>query len=101
MPDDHRDVSHLWDMREGAKAIVNFTRSRTPQDYRSDLLLRSAVERQIEIIGEAANRVGAAFRAARPQIPWRRIIAQRNVLIHEYGEIDHDAQEDNTRASHR
>jgi uncharacterized protein with HEPN domain len=57
------------------------------------------VERHIEIIGEAAARVWSrascrlrdlsrAFRAAHPDIPWRRIIAQRNILAHEYGEID-------------
>jgi uncharacterized protein with HEPN domain len=51
-------------------------------------MLRGAVERHIEIIGEAAARVSRAFRAAHPDIPWRRIIAQRNILAHEYGEID-------------
>ena len=51
-------------------------------------MLRGAVERHIEIIGEAANRVSRGFRAAHPEIPWRQIIAQRNVLTHEYGDID-------------
>ena len=43
---------------------------------------------QIEIIGEAANRVSRGFRAAHPEIPWQQIVAQRNILAHEYGEID-------------
>ena len=50
-------------------------------------MLRSAVERQIEIIGEAARRVSAAFQAAHTDIPWRPIQAQRHVLAHDYGEI--------------
>jgi len=41
----------------------------------------------LEIIGEAAGRVSTSFRNAHPEIPWRQIIGQRNVLIHEYGEI--------------
>jgi uncharacterized protein with HEPN domain len=41
----------------------------------------------LEIIGEAAGRVATSFRNAHPEIPWRQIIGQRNVLIHEYGEI--------------
>jgi len=41
----------------------------------------------LEIIGEAASRVSTSFRNAHPEIPWRQIIGQRNVLIHEYGEI--------------
>ena len=47
----------------------------------------SAVERQLQIIGEAARRVSPAFREAHPEIPWRRIIGQRNVLVHEYDDI--------------
>ena len=53
-------------------------------------MLRSAVERQIEIIGEAARRVSKDFQEAHPEIPWRPIQAQRHVLAHEYGEIKHD-----------
>jgi uncharacterized protein with HEPN domain len=45
------------------------------------------VERQIEILGEAARRVSEEFKRAHPEIPWRRIVAQRNVLIHEYDEV--------------
>jgi uncharacterized protein with HEPN domain len=41
----------------------------------------------LEIIGEAAGRVSALFRNTHPEISWRQIIGQRNVLIHEYGEI--------------
>ena len=42
----------------------------------------------MEIIGEAARRVSAEFKRQHPEIPWARIVAQRNVLAHEYGEID-------------
>jgi len=38
-------------------------------------------------LARAANRVSKAFQEDHPDIPWRRIIAQRHVLIHEYGEI--------------
>jgi uncharacterized protein with HEPN domain len=44
----------------------------------------------LEIIGEAAGRVSESFRDVHPEIPWRQIIGQRNVLIHEYGEIKHE-----------
>ena len=53
-------------------------------------MLRGAVERHLEIIGEAANRVSLDFQANHPEIPWRRIIAQRHVIAHEYGEIKHE-----------
>ena len=49
-----------------------------------------ATERRIEIIGEAARRVSSSFREAHPEIPWREIVDQRNVLIHSYDEIEEE-----------
>jgi uncharacterized protein with HEPN domain len=51
-------------------------------------MFRSAVERQVEIIGKAARGLSDAFKTAHPEIPWRPIMAQRHRLAHEYGEID-------------
>lgn len=84
------DRVYLWDMLTAARAVVDFTRGRMLADYESDLLLRSAVERQIEIIGEAARRVSKEFQVAHSEIPWRPIQAQRHVLAHDYGEIKHE-----------
>jgi uncharacterized protein with HEPN domain len=81
------DNSYLWDMLTAARAVETFVRDRTVADYLNELMLRSAVERQIEIIGEAARHVSAAFQAAHTEIPWRPIQAQRHVLAHDYGEI--------------
>jgi uncharacterized protein with HEPN domain len=50
-------------------------------------MLRYAVERPIEVIGEAARHISGPFKMKHPEIPWGRIIGQRNVLAHEYGEI--------------
>lgn len=47
-----------------------------------------AVCRNIEIIGEAAGKVGPEFRAAHPEIPWRQMISARNILIHNYDGIE-------------
>ena len=84
------DNSYLWDMLTAARAVETFVRGRTDADYLADLMLRSAVERQIEIIGEAARHVSDAFQAAHPEILWRPIQAQRHVLAHDYGEIRHE-----------
>ena len=84
------DRVYLWDMLTAARAVVDFTHKRTLVEYESDLLLRSAVERQIEIIGEAARRISKEFQESHPEIQWRPIQAQRHVLAHDYGEIKHD-----------
>jgi uncharacterized protein with HEPN domain len=46
-------------------------------------MLRSAVERQVEIIGEAARRVSDSFRQQHSEIPWSTIMGQRHVLAHD------------------
>lgn len=75
-------------MLEAAQAVQRFVAHRTYDDYLGDELLRSAVERQLEIIGEAARRVSDGLRNSHPEIPWAGIMAQRHVLAHEYGAID-------------
>jgi uncharacterized protein with HEPN domain len=65
----------LLDMLSASRAVVSFVQGRTWDDYQHDLLLRSAVERQVEIVGEAARRVSMEFRDAHPDILWRWIMA--------------------------
>ncbi len=59
----------------------------TLDEYLTDRKLQMAVERAIEIIGEAARRISESFMTDHPEIPWRQIVTQRHVLAHEYGEI--------------
>lgn len=79
----------LWDARRAAELIGSFITGRIWSDYLDDPMLRSAVERQFEIIGEALNRLGHVdpeTAASIADLP--RIVAFRNVLIHGYATID-------------
>lgn len=87
---EERDPALLMDMLQAAKRVVLFCQSKSMADYAGDLLLQSAVERQLEILGEAARLVSDSFKTTHPEIQWRGIIAQRHVLAHEYGRIEHD-----------
>ncbi|MCC7350335.1 MAG: DUF86 domain-containing protein [Phycisphaerales bacterium] len=78
----------LLDMLLAAYAVQSFVIGRTFEDYTSDLMLRSAVERQVEIIGEAARGLSKEFKTLHPDIPWRSIMAQRHRLAHEYGLVN-------------
>src|SRR5436190_214020 len=86
--DPAEDAAWLLDMLTAARAVQSFVSGRTIADYETDLLLRSAVERQLEIIGEAVRGLSDGFKAAHTEIPWKPIMAQRHRLAHEYGEID-------------
>jgi uncharacterized protein with HEPN domain len=86
LPDD-RNLGLLWDMLNAAHEIVELTKDVTYQQFESQRALRFAVERLIMIIGEAAKRVSDGYKDSHPEIPWKAMIGQRNVLAHEYGEI--------------
>ena len=88
MRPDQRDAAYLWDMLEGAREAMAFARGLTLAEYSANRMVKLAVERAIQIVGEAANRVGPAFRDAHPEIPWRKIVAQRHVLVPEYGDVE-------------
>ena len=90
MPLEKDDTIYVLDMLTAARTVVAFTQNRSFEDYEKDLLLRSAVERQIEIVGEAARRVSVSFQKTHTHIPWVKIMAQRHVLAHDYGDIKHD-----------
>lgn len=81
------DAAFLWDMREQALAISAFLHDVDRATFLAEENLRLIAERRIEIIGEAASHVSPQFRSAHPEVPWRRIIGQRNILIHDYGQI--------------
>ncbi|MGA9822112.1 MAG: DUF86 domain-containing protein [Desulfobaccales bacterium] len=76
-------------MLEASEKIQRFLKNKTFEDFLKDDLLQAAVERNLEIIGEAARRISDELKQKHPQIPWRKIIAQPNVLIHEYDDIDY------------
>jgi uncharacterized protein with HEPN domain len=80
----------LWDAHRAARAIVEFTRSKTFEEFTGDLLVRSAVERQFEIIGEALTQLAKIDPKLAAKVPERpHIVAFRNILIHDYDVIDH------------
>ena len=87
MQPDSRDAAYLWDMLDAARTVEQLSSGLDFSQYSNDRRTQLAIERSFEIIGEAAGRVSASFRNSHPEIPWRQIIGQRNVLIHEYGEI--------------
>lgn len=90
MPPDVKDMSRLWDMLDCARAVIEFTQGCRFDEFLKDRMRRGAVERNLEIIGEAAGRVSMKTREDYPAIAWRSMIGLRNVLAHEYGEIRYE-----------
>ena len=90
MPVSVRDATSLWDMVEAIKKIHKFTLGMTEDDYFENELLQSAVERKLEILGEAARRISVEFQAEHPEIDWWNMIGLRNVIVHRYDQVRQD-----------
>ena len=84
-----KDLAYLWDMLGAARDAVEIASGRDKAAWNQDRVILLAVERSVEIVGEAARHVSQATRAAYPEIPWRQIVGLRNILAHKYGQIDH------------
>jgi uncharacterized protein with HEPN domain len=89
MKPEDRDAGYLWDMLETARETRELMLGITLQMLLSDNRTQRALERTLEIIGEAASRISEPMRGAHPEIPWIAIIGQRNVIAHGYAVIDH------------
>ena len=86
---DERVLKWFYDALAAARAIEEFSRGKTFEEYVGDDLLASAIERKFEILGEALNRV----RNSNPESlsvvgRWSAIIGFRNLLAHSYDHIE-------------
>lgn len=85
-----KSAALLWDLATAVRRIEGFVADKTWEDYDADLLLRSGVERQLEITGEAMSvlrkQVDPDTADRVPDV--HRIIGMRNVLIHRYAEVN-------------
>jgi uncharacterized protein with HEPN domain len=84
-----RARAYLHDIEQASVLIGRFRHAKSFDDYLSDTLLRSGVERQLEIIGEAVSKLSRSDPATAAALTGRRrIIALRNILIHGYATVD-------------
>ena len=84
------DDPRLRDMLDQARAAVAAAHGRCRADLDHDPVLAAALERFVEVIGEAASRVTTERQQRLPGVPWRQIIGMRNRLIHGYAAVDRD-----------
>ncbi|HER08790.1 MAG TPA: DUF86 domain-containing protein [Bacteroides sp.] len=85
MKDDSIYIDHIFN---SINRIIDYISGKIRETFESDQLTQDAVVRQLEVIGEATNRVSKELRLKNPDIPWSDMAGMRDVLIHDYIDVD-------------
>jgi uncharacterized protein with HEPN domain len=83
-----RDDAFLFDILVAARVAVQYVSGKSLDEFLQDLQCQDAVIRRFILIGEAARRISQETQDQHPQIPWHEMISMRNLVIHEYEDID-------------
>ena len=75
---------YLSDILEAQERIQEYTKNMTYKEFDLSNITIDAVIRNLEVIGEAARKLPPEIMNRAPEIEWRKIVAMRNVLTHEY-----------------
>jgi uncharacterized protein with HEPN domain len=78
------------DMQLSMQRILKYTEGISFNDFTSNSLIRDAVIRNFEIIGESVKHVPFKFQKKHKNLPWSHMLALRNFIVHEYFDIDDD-----------
>jgi uncharacterized protein with HEPN domain len=85
--EDERDQASLLDRLAAARECLSYVEGIEFAVFDKDTMRVRAVERTLEILGEAARRLTDDLRARHPAVPWRRIAGQRNFIAHGYEHV--------------
>ena len=89
-----RDSESLIDIGRAARRILRYINGVNRTELETNDENVSAILYQITIIGEATKRLSQEIRQQHPEIPWRDIAGMRDILVHEYDQVDLDVMWD-------
>ena len=78
----------LDDIRESIDRIEEYTEGMSLEDFSKDRKSVDAVARNLQIIGEAANRLPDEFKKSHSNIEWHKVVGMRHRIVHEYFGVD-------------
>jgi len=82
------DLTFIGDVLDAIKRIEGYLRGVDKDAFEENRMMQDAVMHQIEIIGEASNRISDEFQDKYPELPWMQMRAIRNKIVHDYREVN-------------
>jgi uncharacterized protein with HEPN domain len=83
-------IDYLNDMLISIQEIETFTADIKFEEFKENRMIRNAVVRSLEVLGEASKNIPEEIRDNYPEIPWKRISGMRDKLIHNYFGVDYE-----------
>jgi uncharacterized protein with HEPN domain len=83
-----RSELYLKDLLDSMDQVMAYLEGMTFDEFEKDKMRIDAVLRNIQIIGEAARNISEEIKENYPDIPWRRMIGLRNIVVHAYFGVD-------------
>jgi uncharacterized protein with HEPN domain len=84
----NRDILRLTDISTSISTIQDYVYNVDFDHFNKNEMMQSASIRHLEIIGEASSKLSAEVKTRHGEVPWREIVALRNIVIHEYSRVD-------------
>jgi len=85
MKDDRIYIEHIL---QSIERIQSYISGKDQETFSNDSITQDAVVRQLEIIGEATKRISKELRKNNSDMPWDDMAGMRDVLIHDYIDVD-------------
>jgi len=83
-----KDKGRLLHILDAIEKAIKFTENVTYEEYIANVLLKYAVVKCVEIVGEASYKLTKELREQHPEIEWNKIVAMRHILVHDYYQME-------------
>ncbi len=83
------NLVYLEHIQDSLQQIIEYTANMEAHQFYGDRLVRDAVVRNFEVVGEAAKRLSEEFKTTNPQVDWKGMAGMRDVMIHDYLGVDY------------